>query len=98
MAMYNNKIKLIIYSLQLYIRFLKDLNIQIKIYNTKYRKTDQNFTMFKSNVKCLRKKFEIFLEYFKISLMIDYLECLVLSTYFEGVYFQPKVILLEKWI
>ena len=44
-----------------------------------------------------KQKFEIFLEYFKISLMIDCLECLVLSTYFEGVYFQPKVILLEKW-
>ena len=43
-----------------------------------------------------KQKFEIFLEYFKISLMIDYLECLVLSTYFEGVYFQPKIILLEK--
>ena len=28
--------------------------------------------------------------------MIDCLECLVLSTYFEGVYFQPKIILLEK--
>ena len=44
-----------------------------------------------------KQKFEIFLEYFKISLMIDCLECLVLSTYFEGVYFQPKIILLEKW-